>query len=136
MENNRILLVEDDPLLGMLLSENFAAYGYSVDLTDNLKTACELELKNNYDGIIMDGDFHYTPEDKINGVVRENAVIDFVGHMVMKNKRDVPMVIIGGRTDYSWIEGFVNVDYVIKTKGAGAILVGLEGLLNKTKGKI
>jgi DNA-binding response OmpR family regulator len=136
MTNRRILLVEDDPLLGVLLSDNFAEYGYSVDLTDNLKTACGLELNNDYDGIIMDGDFHYTPEDKINGIVRENAVIDFVGHMVMKNKKDVPIVIISGRTDYSWVGGFVNVDYVIKTKGAGAILVGLEGLLNKTKRKV
>lgn len=132
MENKRILLVEDDSLLAGLFSKYLTDCGYRVDVTDNLETACELEKENEYDGLVFDGDFHYTPEDKIRKTVRNNAVVDFLGHMVIKDKRDVPMVIMSGGENYSWVDGFVNACYVPKNEGAKAILAGLESLLGKS----
>lgn len=125
----RLLFIEDKADIVDTFVPMFEYANFCVDVTGNLQHGCELIDNNPYAGVILDGDFHFHPQAEKEGVVRDRAAVDFLGHLAMRG-RNVPVVMISGAESYSWVkEHYSNSVYESKTHGPGKILTALEKLI-------
>lgn len=96
----RILIAEDDPLIGSFLEKGFRAQGFATFLVDNGEQAESLGLTDEFDLFILDmglpdrDGFHVLQEIRSRG--KRLPVLVLTG----RSERDVVMCLEAGADDY------------------------------------
>lgn len=96
----RILIAEDDPLIGAFLEKGLRAHGFSTHLTDNGETAQSLSLTSEFDLLVLDiglpgrDGFHVLQELRSRG--NKLPVLVLTG----RRERDVVECLEGGADDF------------------------------------
>lgn len=119
----RVLLVEDDPVLGPDLKKELAGEGYAIDLVDNGVDAQALGFEDIYDMVILDLGLPQRP-----------------GLEVLRNWRkqgnNIPTLILTARSAWQEkIDGFDAGadDYLAKPFHSGELLARMTALLRRAK---
>jgi two-component system OmpR family response regulator len=121
----RILIIEDDPQLGLLLSSVLQQNGYSVDLTDDGERGQALGDTESYDAILLDLGL-----PKIDGsqVLRHWRS----GH------REMPVIVLTARGRWSDKVATFDLgadDYVTKPFQMEEVLARLRAVIRRTAGR-
>lgn len=122
----RVLLVEDDPVLGPDLRTELAKQGYAVDLTDNGVDAEAMGFEDIYDLVVLDLGLPLRP-----------------GLEVLKNwrakKNNIPVLILTARSAWQErVDGFEAGadDYLGKPFHSEELLVRMTALLRRANQQI
>lgn len=122
----RVLLVEDDPVLGPDLRAELAKQGYAVDLTDNGVDAEAMGFEDIYDLVVLDLGLPLRP-----------------GLEVLKNwrakKNNIPVLILTARSAWQErVDGFEAGadDYLGKPFHSEELLVRMTALLRRANHQI
>lgn len=122
----RVLLVEDDPVLGPDLRTELAKQGYAVDLTDNGVDAEAMGFEDIYDLVVLDLGLPLRP-----------------GLEVLKNwrakKNNIPVLILTARSAWQErVDGFEAGadDYLGKPFHSEELLVRMTALLRRANHQI
>lgn len=122
----RVLLVEDDPVLGPDLRTELAKQGYAVDLTDNGVDAEAMGFEDIYDLVVLDLGLPLRP-----------------GMEVLKNwrakKNNIPVLILTARSAWQErVDGFEAGadDYLGKPFHSEELLVRMTALLRRANHQI
>ena len=97
---SRILIAEDDPLIGSFLEKGFRANGYTTFLTGDGEQAQALGLSDEFDLLLLDmglnsrDGFHVLQELRMRG--KTLPILVLTG----RRERDVVMCLEGGADDY------------------------------------
>jgi DNA-binding response OmpR family regulator len=119
----KILLAEDDPSLGKLLSEYLKVKGFDNDLADDGKRAFELFMKNSYDICVFDVMMPVKDGFTLAKEIRTlNTTIPIV-FLTAKNLKD------------DTIQGFTvgADDYITKPFSMEELVLRLNAILRRTK---
>jgi DNA-binding response OmpR family regulator len=112
LEGRSILIVEDEPLIVMDITQAFEATGAALTTTNTLKLALIL-----------------VENDDLSGAILDHALIDGDSSPLCArlNERGIPFVIYSGFNKY---EGACkNGVYVSKPAAEGALVAAMEGLI-------
>lgn len=119
--NNRILLVEDDTTLSMIIAETLQRYGFDVATADNGEKGLSHFVKNGADLIIAD-----VMMPKMDGFT--------LGRKIRQINRDVPLLYLTAKSNINDIvEGFETGgnDYLKKPFQMMELIMRIKALLRK-----
>lgn len=126
MENKiKILVVEDDPNLGTLLSEYLNAKGHQATLANNGQKGFELFFKNSYDFLVLD----------VMMPVKDGFTL---AKEIRKVNQQVPILFLTAKSmKEDTLEGFRlgADDYMTKPFSMDELLARMNAILKRIKGK-
>lgn len=120
-EKNRILLVEDDPNLGRLLSDYFEAKGYEVSLRENGEEGYRTFKEGHFDLLVLDV---MMPVKDGFSLARDIRALD----------EHIPMIFLTAKTmQEDTLEGFKSGadDYITKPFSMEELLARVEAVLKR-----
>jgi len=121
-EKLKILLVEDDPNLGILLQEYLEAKGYETKLGKDGKEGYDLFCKQDYDLILLD----------VMMPVKDGITL---AKEIRMNNKNVPIIFLTAKSmKEDTIEGFNagGDDYITKPFSMEELLVRIQAVLRRT----
>jgi DNA-binding response OmpR family regulator len=121
-EKLKILLVEDDPNLGILLQEYLDAKGYETKLGKDGKEGYDLFCKQDYDLILLD----------VMMPVKDGITL---AKEIRMNNKNVPIIFLTAKSmKEDTIEGFNagGDDYITKPFSMEELLVRIQAVLRRT----
>lgn len=124
-ENVKVLLCEDDEILGMLLSEYLQVKGYKCDLCDNGESGLKAFIKNSYDICIFD-----VMMPKKDGFTLATEVREI--------NSDMPIIFLTAKNlKDDVVEGFRHGcdDYITKPFSMEELLCRMEAILRRMRAK-
>ena len=126
MENKiKILVVEDDPNLGTLLTEYLNAKGHQATLANNGQKGFEMFFKNNFDFLVLD----------VMMPVKDGFTL---AKEIRKVNQQVPILFLTAKNmKEDTLEGFRlgADDYMIKPFSMDELLARMSAILKRIKGK-
>lgn len=125
-EKLKILLVEDDPNLGILLQEYLEAKGYETKLGKDGKEGYDLFCKQDYDLILLD----------VMMPVKDGITL---AKEIRMNNKNVPIIFLTAKSmKEDTIEGFNagGDDYITKPFSMEELLVRIQAVLRRTNKQI
>jgi len=126
MENKiKILVVEDDPNLGTLLTEYLNAKGHQATLANNGQKGFELFFKNNYDFLVLD----------VMMPVKDGFTL---AKEIRKVNQQVPILFLTAKSmKEDTLEGFRlgADDYMTKPFSMDELTARMNAILKRIKGK-
>src|SRR5687767_2485824 len=125
MENKiKILVVEDDPNLGTLLSEYLNAKGHQATLANNGQKGFELFFKNSYDFLVLD----------VMMPVKDGFTL---AQEIRKVNKEVPILFLTAKSmKEDTLEGFKAGadDYMTKPFSMDELLARMNAILRRIRG--
>jgi two-component system, OmpR family, response regulator len=126
MENKiKILVVEDDPNLGTLLTEYLNAKGHQATLANNGQKGFEMFFKNHYDFLVLD----------VMMPVKDGFTL---AREIRKVNTEVPILFLTAKSmKEDTLEGFKSGadDYMTKPFSMDELLARMNAILRRIKGK-
>lgn len=120
----RILVVEDDPNLGTLLTEYLNAKGHQATLADNGQKGFELFFKNQYDFLVLD----------VMMPVKDGFTL---AQEIRKVNKEVPILFLTAKSmKEDTLEGFKAGadDYMTKPFSMDELLARMNAILRRIRG--
>lgn len=120
----RILIVDDETKIQLVLKEYASFEGYEADLASNGMEAIEMAKKNDYDLIIMD--------------VMMPGLDGFSAVKEIKKEKDVPVLMLSARSEeYDKLHGFeIGIDdYVTKPFSPKEVMLRVNAITRRNKKK-
>jgi DNA-binding response OmpR family regulator len=120
----RILVVEDDPNLGSLLTEYLIAKGHQATLAENGQKGFELFFKNQYDFLVLD----------VMMPVKDGFTL---AQEIRKVNKDVPILFLTAKSmKEDTLEGFKAGadDYMTKPFSMDELLARMNAILRRIRG--
>ncbi|MBP5445250.1 MAG: response regulator transcription factor [Acholeplasmatales bacterium] len=120
----RILIVDDETKIQLVLKEYASFEGYEADLASNGMDAIEMAKKNDYDLIIMD--------------VMMPGLDGFSAVKEIKKEKDVPVLMLSARSEeYDKLHGFeIGIDdYVTKPFSPKEVMLRVNAITRRNKKK-
>ena len=117
-----IFIVDDDPLVNLMVSKRFTAEGYKVDSFD-YGESCIKALDRNPDLVILDYYFIDSKREVMNGME--------VLHKIKEMKPEIPVIMLSGQENGEIVLELARKgidDYIIKDKN---LLENLHAAINE-----
>ena len=122
----KILLVEDDPVLGFVVKDFLQKQNYEVNLCTDSDTAWQQFMKNIYDVCLLD----ILLPSKKDGIELANSI--------RKKNENIPIILLSSKNmDNDKIAGFETGadDYITKPYNLQELLLRIQVFLKRTKKK-
>jgi DNA-binding response OmpR family regulator len=122
--NTRLLVVEDDPNLGRMLTDYLRARGYEADLRTDGQQGAQAYGKGKYDLILLD-------------VMMPQKDGFTLGREIRAKDAEVPIIFLTAKSmKQDTIQGFQSGadDYITKPFGMEELLLRIAAVLRRTKG--
>lgn len=124
MYMNRILLVEDDDLLGMVLSDQLEMYGFKVNLQKWPTKAVDDLLEGEFDLVLMDKLLKGVDGTKVCSDIRNTVGISETPVLMMSGLDGARELCLAAGAD-----GFIAKPFEVET-----LLKGIESAMGKKEG--
>ena len=118
----RVLVVDDEKLIRMVIKDYLENEGYFVDEASNGQDAISLALKNNYSLIIMD--------------IMMPVMDGFTAVKEIKKIKDIPVIMLSARKEeYDKLQGFdIGIDdYVTKPFSPKELVARIKAVTKRNK---
>ena len=118
----RVLVVDDEELIRMVIKDYLENEGYFVDEASNGQDAISLALKNNYSLIIMD--------------IMMPVMDGFTAVKEIKKIKDIPVIMLSARKEeYDKLQGFdIGIDdYVTKPFSPKELVARIKAVTKRNK---